>query len=266
MKTPIALSCLLTLALSISSPSYGQSFNEWNGYLEAKTFYKKGEIDSAAKRLILIAEHHSFLTIDSLKNNFPDSIDLFRFAIERFRKRDQAMQRPFRPRLAALMDSIYKEDQKGRTIFDGLHNADDASNYRFVDSILSIHGFMSESELGFYGSQTQFLVIQHSTLEEMEKWFPVLTKAVVKGNEDAVIKLLANGADPSLLDANGHNAMTWASASGFTHLEEIIRTRVEDEELFKKKYIDKSNVELETNPNPHEGETEQQDSIPPSQE
>ncbi|MFN5477622.1 MAG: hypothetical protein ACK484_13620, partial [Sphingobacteriales bacterium] len=81
MKTPIALSCLLTLALSISSPSYGQSFNEWNGYLEAKTFYKKGEIDSAAKRLILIAEHHSFLTIDSLKNNFPDSIDLFRFAI-----------------------------------------------------------------------------------------------------------------------------------------------------------------------------------------
>ncbi|MFN9492432.1 MAG: hypothetical protein ACK57D_05190 [Sphingobacteriales bacterium] len=181
MKTPIALSCLLTLALSISSPSYGQSFNEWNGYLEAKTFYKKGEIDSAAKRLILIAEHHSFLTIDSLKSNFPDSIDLFRFAIERFRKRDQAMQRPFRPRLAALMDSIYKEDQKGRTIFDGLHNADDASNYRFVDSILSIHGFMSESELGFYGSQTQFLVIQHSTLEEMEKWFPVLTKAVDEG-------------------------------------------------------------------------------------
>ena len=94
----------------------------------------------------------------------------------------------------------------------------------------------------------------------------VLTKAVVKGNEDAVIKLLANGADPALLDANGHNAMTWASASGFTHLEEIIRTRVEDEELFKKKYIDKSNVELETNSNPHEGETEQQDSIPPSQE
>ena len=181
MKTPITLSCLLTLALSISSPSYGQSFNEWNGYLEAKAFYKKGEIDSAAKRLILIAEHHSFLTIDSLTYNFPDSIELFRFAINRFRKRDEAMQRPLRPRLAELMDSIYKEDQKGRTIFDGLHNADDQSNYRYMDSIHSIYGFMSESELGFYGSQAQFLVIQHSPLEKMEKWFPVLTKAVDEG-------------------------------------------------------------------------------------
>jgi hypothetical protein len=181
MKTPITLSCLLTLALSISSPSYGQSFNEWNGYLEAKAFYKKGEIDSAAKRLILIAEHHSFLTIDSLTYNFPDSIELFRFAINRFRKRDEAMQRPLRPRLAELMDSIYKEDQKGRTIFDGLHNADDQSNYRYMDSILSIYGFMSASELGFYGSQVQFLVLQHSTLEKMEMWFPALTKAVDEG-------------------------------------------------------------------------------------
>jgi ankyrin repeat protein len=88
----------------------------------------------------------------------------------------------------------------------------------------------------------------------------VLTKAVVKGNEDAVIKLLANGADPALLDANGHNAMTWASASGFKHLEEIIRTRVEDEELFKKRYIDKINDEIETqetNSTPLEGEAEQ---------
>ena len=181
MKTPLQLSVLLTLAMHIYSPSYGQSFSEWDGYLEAKAFYKKGEIDSAAKRLILIAEHNSFLTIDSLTYNFPDSIELFRFAMERFRKRDQAMQRPLRPRLAALMDSIYKEDQKGRTIFDGLHNADDQSNYRYMDSILSIYGFMSESELGFYGSQAQFLVLQHSTLEKMEKWFPALTKAVDEG-------------------------------------------------------------------------------------
>lgn len=131
--------------------------------------------------MILIAEHHRFLTIDSLTNNFPDSIELFRFAMERFRKRDQAMQRPLRPELAALMDSIYKEDQKGRTIFDCLGNADDPSNYRFVDSILSIYSFMSESELGFYGSQAQFLVIQHGTLEEMKKWFPDLSKAVDEG-------------------------------------------------------------------------------------
>lgn len=131
MKTPLLFSGLLTLNICISSLGYGQLFNEWEGYLEAKVFYKKGEIDSPAKRLILIAEHHRFLTIDSLTNNFPDSIELFRFAMERFRKRDQAMQRPLRPELAALMDSIYKEDQKGRTIFDCLGNADDPSNYRF---------------------------------------------------------------------------------------------------------------------------------------
>jgi hypothetical protein len=181
MNTPLAISTLLFLNLFISSPGYSQSFNEWDGYLEAKAFYKKGEIDSTAKRLILIAEHHSFLTIDSLTNNFPDSIELFRFAMERFRKRDQATQRPFRPKLAALMDSIYYEDQKGRTIFDGLHNADDESNYRFVDSVLSKHGFMSESELGYQGAQAQFLVIQHSPRDHMEKWFPAIQKAVDEG-------------------------------------------------------------------------------------
>lgn len=181
MKTPLIFSGLLTLTLCISILGYGQSFNEWDGYLEAKVFYKKGEIDSAGKRIILIAEHHRFLSLDSLTNNFPDTIELFRFAMERFRKRDQAMQRPLRPELAVLMDSIYHEDQKGRTIFDGLQKADDLSNYRFVDSILSAYGFMSESELGFYGSQAQFLVIQHSRLEQMEKWFPALTKAVDEG-------------------------------------------------------------------------------------
>lgn len=179
MKTPFRHYALGLLLISLTARA--QSFNEWEGYLEAKAFYKKGEIDSAAKRLILIAEHHRFLTIDSLTNNFPDSVELFRFATERFRKRDQAMQRPLRPRLAAVMDSIYHEDQIGRTIFDGLHKADDLSNYRFVDSILSIYGFMSESELGFYGAQAQFLVIQHSPLEEMQKWFPVLTRAVDEG-------------------------------------------------------------------------------------
>jgi ankyrin repeat protein len=72
-----------------------------------------------------------------------------------------------------------------------------------------------------------------------------LIKAVIKGNDSAVIKLLEKGADPNLIDSNGHTALTWSRASGFTKLEEIIKTKIDNEDLFIRKYINGEVIEDE---------------------
>ncbi|WP_245326346.1 DUF6624 domain-containing protein [Hymenobacter wooponensis] len=101
--------------------------------------------------------------------------------------------------LKQQLDSIYASDQGGRIKIDavqkqyGPHSAEltalwkeieatDARNLQRVTKLLDTHGWPRKSEVGNTGTQTVFLVIQHSNLPTMEKYFPMAKQAAERGD------------------------------------------------------------------------------------
>jgi hypothetical protein len=90
----------------------------------------------------------------------------------------------YKPKLAKVLDSIYVLDQSTRSMSDlALKNIVDAKKSQITsqllpDSVYAIYGWLSESEVGSKASLCQFLVIQHSDLQTLQKWVPAVQKAV----------------------------------------------------------------------------------------
>jgi hypothetical protein len=91
--------------------------------------------------------------------------------------------------LMAALDSIIKSDQESRTInsFDGKvwskkQRENDSVNMIKVADILRRYGWPGEEIIGWPGSSAIWAVIQHSTLENQEKYLPLMREAVKNGN------------------------------------------------------------------------------------
>jgi hypothetical protein len=91
-------------------------------------------------------------------------------------------------KLIADLDMIFKSDQEGRTLnsIDGQswnkkQLEIDSVNLIKVSDILSRYGWPGEEIIGWQGSSTLWAVIQHSTLENQEKYLPLMREAVKKG-------------------------------------------------------------------------------------
>ncbi len=101
--------------------------------------------------------------------------------------------------LKALLDSIQEEDQAGRRKIQSIadefgYDSDqlkalwqevsikDSLNLIIVENILQTQGWVSTDIVGYSGSSTLFLVIQHSNQLTQEKYLPMLREAANKGD------------------------------------------------------------------------------------
>lgn len=101
--------------------------------------------------------------------------------------------------LKQQLDSIYASDQGGRMKLDatmkqyGQKSAEvtalwkeieetDARNLRKITALLDQHGWPEKTQVGTMGINTVFLVIQHSNLPTMEKYFPMAKQAMERGD------------------------------------------------------------------------------------
>ena len=96
--------------------------------------------------------------------------------------------------LIAVLDTIFKADQssiqenKGWDVnslewksWNKKCSMIDSVNLVKVNDIINKYGWPGEDIIGWYGSSTLWVVIQHSTLENQEKYLPLLRDAVKKG-------------------------------------------------------------------------------------
>ena len=96
--------------------------------------------------------------------------------------------------LIAVLDTIFKADQsliqenKGWDVnsiewksWNKKCSMMDSVNLIKVNDIINKDGWPGEDIIGWYGSSTLWVVIQHSTLENQEKYLPLLRYAVKKG-------------------------------------------------------------------------------------
>ncbi|RSK31249.1 hypothetical protein EI290_14340 [Hymenobacter metallilatus] len=125
-------------------------------------------------------------------------------------KRWQPMLTKLRAQLAKLeanynrplkqqLDSIYASDQGGRQQYAEIQKqygdkspqmqalwkeieAKDARNLQKITALLDAHGWPTKAEVGNMGTQTVFLVIQHSNLPTLEKYFPMARQAAERGD------------------------------------------------------------------------------------
>lgn len=101
--------------------------------------------------------------------------------------------------LKQQLDSIHALDQGGRMKYDAIEKqygmkspemtalwkeieATDAHNLQRITKLLDTHGWPTKAEVGNTGTTTVFLVIQHSNLPVMEKYFPMAKQAAERGD------------------------------------------------------------------------------------
>jgi hypothetical protein len=104
--------------------------------------------------------------------------------------------------LIATLDSIHNEDQKYRQQLGEIRekhgwksdemsaqwkiiNHKDSINLIKIKKILNERGWLGPKIIGEKGSQTLFLVIQHSKIDVQLKYLPMMREAVTKGNSKA---------------------------------------------------------------------------------
>lgn len=99
--------------------------------------------------------------------------------------------------LQSVLEEIYERDQQIRVELMGLPAGDsslpsliarmnriDSTNQVQVEQILADFGWLPRSRVGEKAAGTLFLVIQHSDLETMQRYLPVLRTAVQAGEAD----------------------------------------------------------------------------------
>lgn len=101
--------------------------------------------------------------------------------------------------LKQQLDSIYASDQGGRQRYAGIQEkygedspqmqalwkemeATDARNLARITALLDRQGWPSRAKVGKMGTETVFLVIQHSNLATMQKYFPMAQQATERGD------------------------------------------------------------------------------------
>lgn len=105
--------------------------------------------------------------------------------------------------LAAILDTIYQEDQKYRVELEAIEKkygseskevqdmwkiimAKDSINLFKVDKMLGEYGWLGADAVGEPGNLTLFLVVQHAYHKTQLKYLPVMREAVKKGNAKAM--------------------------------------------------------------------------------
>lgn len=196
-----------------SAQRYSAAFEAlgWKGYANdrynaACSWALAGVPDSAFFQLFRVAERMNYtklghITTDADLNSLhADARWEALIAIVRANK-ENAEANLDRP-LAALLDSIYTEDQQYRRRIDEVekrHGRDsqemkdlwrtiaekDSSNLVVVKRILDERGWLGADIVGQTGNSTLFLVIQHADQATQEKYLPMMREAVKKGNADA---------------------------------------------------------------------------------
>jgi hypothetical protein len=122
--------------------------------------------------------------------------------IDNVKKNKEEAERHLDKPLVQKLDSIYRTDQGNRLAIDSVQNkygtdskewnalmekmrSDDSLNLITVTQILDKHGWLGPDIVGQRGSTTLWLVIQHSNLKTMEKYFPMMKEAVKNGKASA---------------------------------------------------------------------------------
>ena len=159
--------------------------------------------DSAFFNLELIAKNSTFndynqLSSDSdLKSLHKDKRwkPLLEIVKQNKVKADAKLNKP----LAQKLETIYFIDQNNRPKTDSIAqkygynskelanfwkaiHANDSIDLLEVEKILDQYGWLGADVVGNKGNSALFLVIQHSNLKTQEKYLPMMTEAVTKGN------------------------------------------------------------------------------------
>ena len=109
------------------------------------------------------------------------------------------MEASYNQPLKKELDAIYASDQGGRQKHEGIARQygndspemralwqemrlTDSLNLRKITALLDSHGWPTKAEVGNMGTQTVFLVVQHSNLPTMQKYFPMAQQAAEQGN------------------------------------------------------------------------------------
>jgi hypothetical protein len=107
-------------------------------------------------------------------------------------------QSKFNKELAAILDTVYHDDQSSRIKIDSLQKLfgwkseqvqslvkkiqiQDSINLVKVKNMIDTYGWLGPEEVGKQGSQTIFLVIQHADSLTQVTYFPVMPQAVRNG-------------------------------------------------------------------------------------
>lgn len=192
-----------------SAVAYSLAFkaNGWKGistdrYNAACCWALSNNADSSFAQLIKIAtlanyKDYDHIIADSDLNSLhgdPRWQSLLNTVKQNKEKAEVNLNKP----VAAVLDSIYAEDQKYRLQLDDIEkryglnskemnaqwaiiNKKDSSNTRVVRSILDKYGWLGEDAVGNRGASTLFLVIQHADRITQENYLPMIREAVKQG-------------------------------------------------------------------------------------
>lgn len=175
-----------------SQYTYADCWNLMVGYMKA------GADNARVIKYLELAKEKNpknffFLFNHSKKENF--SIYLGEYGLQALEEECQAALAPInqdekpdviiKKSLNQLLDRIHQNDQKYRGKHDDTHKqkqkALDQENLRLIDSLYAHYKkYMGESMVGESQKTIMWAVIQHSNLEAMEKYLPVIHQAVIE--------------------------------------------------------------------------------------
>lgn len=209
----------------------------------------KGNIELAFQKIIDHDKDRLCLYLDRMKHNFnttiPELYDqqikycLKRKSLDRAKKKKETDS--FDTKLLERMVSIQEKDQKYRKLPGNYFDDDelkakqhklDKENRESIDSLYAIHKeYIGESKVGKAYGSTMFIVIQHSNLEMMKQYLPVIHKAVK--NKDIPVGNLRLLIDR--ICAIKYNYQIFGTQGGIQIASEAIR------EKWIKEYLDRKN-------------------------
>ncbi|MFI8380403.1 DUF6624 domain-containing protein [Leeuwenhoekiella sp. NPDC079379] len=136
-------------------------------------------------------------------------------------------QNKYNKNLVELLDLIYKDDQKYRQDTSYNHLAKqqilDSKNLKKIDSLYnSYNKYIGKSLVGEKYSTVMWLVVQHSNIEKMESYLPILDKAVKSKELNSVpLKMLIDR-----VYTIKYNHQIYGSQSGVELADQKTRTAV----------------------------------------
>lgn len=206
-KKYIASAKLFSAAFDLAYKDYkGYADLRWEAaYNAACAWALAGQLDSAFVQLYKIASEGRISDYDLLTSD-SDLITLrddkrWKEIFDLVKINQKKSEANLDTTLVAKLKIIRKEDQEYRFRLDSVRNKDekeklweiigqkDSTNLLQIEMILNKYGWLGPDKVGFLGTQTLFLVIQHAPLKIQEHYLPMMQAAVKKG--DALAKDLA---------------------------------------------------------------------------
>ena len=192
-----------------SGQTYAQAFASRGNLGEVNDRYNAacswalaGVEDSAFVQLFRIAERGNYANYDhlttdvDLKSLYAD--DRWYEVVALVEKNKERVEANYDKPLVAMLDTIYREDQKYRLQMDSVQkkygfeskemraliqtmNEKDSANLVAIETVLEDRGWLGADVIGPQGNMTLFLVIQHADQETQEKYLPMMREAAKEG-------------------------------------------------------------------------------------